>query len=265
MSLNILLGILIFAINAYANVSPYIEIVDRSCHTERNIYHKTFCDLAPEADEIYIGRVIKVDSLSSEKNRISYSKQDFPFKDSIYDNFLEKYKNSETVRLRLKQNVEQAFKNNKWEKVNFEQNVEVAEIRGWLWNWIKLPVPHYPPTTISLYNSNSFNHYRPTDWNDALRVFFIKKKFHGDSLIGISKTYQKIKDISTECQKRDPSIEEVYECMNFHTINERKKCLSDFSKSRDETAILKSWPAYRQNESYKKNTPVNYTSVRKTS
>lgn len=170
------MGILIFAINAWADMSPYTEIVDRSCHTEKNVYHKTFCDLAPEADEIYIGRVIKVDSLSSEKNRISYSKQDFPFKDSIYDNFLEKYKNSETVRLRLKLNVEQAFKNNKWEKVNFEQNVEVAEIRGWLWNWIKPPVPHYPPKTISLYNSNSFNHYRPTDWNDALRVFFHKKE-----------------------------------------------------------------------------------------
>lgn len=157
-------------------------MVDLSCHEKFVHYNRNFCDMALDADLIYLGRITNLDSLSSTRNHL-VAKEEFPFNDSIYSLFLKEYEYNETLKLQLKIAIEKKFFNKKWKKATGTKMAKAAEIRGGIWNGV----------------DDILNYFHPMDWNDSLRVFFLKRTAQGDSLIGISKPFENADSVSAMC------------------------------------------------------------------
>lgn len=178
----------------FLSVSCWSTMTDLNCPKNRAVYRKSFCDLMEVSDVVYLGRVIRNDSLSSTKLKIDYDLNSFPYNDSIYGLFVEKYRNSEKVYSRLNISIEYVYSNSKWKKIKENKDVYLEDIRGWTWNGL---------------DPDGFNYHHPVKWDDLLRIFFIRKTSHGDSLIGYSKSYKTVDSVQTSCFESRSSCKEM--------------------------------------------------------
>ena len=172
----------------------WATMADLNCPVDKIVYRQSFCELTKVSDGAYLGRAVKVDSLSSTPIEMVYSSNNFPYNDSIYDIFVNKYRTTQMVHSRMKISVEFVYSNGKWKKIKENKDVYATEIRGWTWDGL---------------DPMDFNYHYPIRWNDSLRVFFIRRTPHGDSLVGHSKTYKAVDSVQTSC------FESRFSCRNL--------------------------------------------------
>ncbi len=169
-------------------------MVNLDCSEKKTVFRRSFCELMNLSDVAILGRIVKQELLSSEKIKMPYTINKFPYNDSIYGVFVEKYQNTEKVYLRLKISIEYIYSNKKWKKIKTERNVYADELIGWTWNGLE---------------PADFNYHHPMELDDSLKVFFIRKTSRGDSLIGYSKSYKTVDSVQTKCFESRLSCKEI--------------------------------------------------------
>lgn len=246
---NSLLVLLLLSISCWATM------VDLDCSEKKTVFRRSFCELMNLSDAAVLGRIVKQELLLSEKIEMPYTINEFPYNDSIYGVFTQKYQNTEKVYSQLRISIEYIYSNKKWKKIKTERNVYADEVRGWTWNGLE---------------PADFNYHHPMELDDSLKVFFIRKTLHGDSLIGYSKSYKSVDSVQTKCFESRLSCKElmdgcykwtknVFSCKAYepYTISEddfyndmedfefllygkiRSVSVRDFSISEDEIDFLK--------------------------